>query len=180
MLIPYHSGESTRRKTRVHQPSWPAHRHWIALYRCTLIVYYVMNKLNRFTATNFVQRRHGVMVWGRRQSAAGWLAGSPSVRAPRGSCPALHTIKYGGLGHVTFYIQSSVWTGGGHVILTERGFWNKQPYNGPKVIDFPWCNTICSGENEILCGIFRVVSRSLHFVLYLGNFDYFFDSVSLT
>ena len=36
----------------------------------------------------------------------------------------------------------------------------------------------CSGENEILRGIFRVVSRfPLHFVLYLGNFDFFLDSV---
>ena len=35
----------------------------------------------------------------------------------------------------------------------------------------------CSGENEILRGIFRVVSRfPLHFVLYLGNLI-FFDSV---
>ena len=32
----------------------------------------------------------------------------------------------------------------------------------------------CSGENEILRGIFHVVS--LHFVLYLGNLDYFLDN----
>ena len=38
----------------------------------------------------------------------------------------------------------------------------------------------CSSENEILHGIFRIVHVSgfpLHFVLYLGNFDYFLDSV---
>ena len=47
-----------------------------------------------------------------------------------------------------------------------------------KVIDFPRYNTKGSGENEILLGTFRVVSRiPLHFVLYLGNFDYFLDSV---
>ena len=48
----------------------------------------------------------------------------------------------------------------------------------PKVIDFPIYKTKSSGENEILCGILRVVSRfSLHFVLYLGNLSYFSDSV---
>ena len=36
----------------------------------------------------------------------------------------------------------------------------------------------CSGENEILCGIFHVVSRfPLHLILYHGNFDSFLDSV---
>ena len=35
-----------------------------------------------------------------------------------------------------------------------------------------------SGESGILRGIFPVVSHfPLHFVLYLGNFDYFWDSV---
>ena len=39
----------------------------------------------------------------------------------------------------------------------------------PKVIDFQKNNTKCSGENEVLSGIFRVVSRSpLHFLLLLG------------
>ena len=48
----------------------------------------------------------------------------------------------------------------------------------PKVIDFPIYKTKSSGENEILCGILRVVSRFfLHFVLYLGNLSYFSDSV---
>ena len=47
----------------------------------------------------------------------------------------------------------------------------------PKVIDFPRYNTKCSGEHEILRRIFRLVFRfPLHFVLYLGNFDYFLDS----
>ena len=50
-------------------------------------------------------------------------------------------------------------------------------YNVPKVIDFPRINTKCSVENEILCRIFRVLSRfPLHFVLYLGYFNYFLDS----
>ena len=40
-------------------------------------------------------------------------------------------------------------------------------YTVPKVIDFPRYNTECSGENEILRGIFRVVSRfPLHLVLF--------------
>ena len=35
----------------------------------------------------------------------------------------------------------------------------------------------CSGENLILRGIFHVVSGfPLHFMLYLGNFDYFSNS----
>ena len=39
----------------------------------------------------------------------------------------------------------------------------------PKEIEFPRYNTKCSWENEILCGLFREVSRfPLHFVLYLG------------
>ena len=47
----------------------------------------------------------------------------------------------------------------------------------PKVIDFPRYNTKFSGENEILRGIFRLVSRfPLHFVLYCRNLDYFLDS----
>ena len=46
----------------------------------------------------------------------------------------------------------------------------------PKVIDFPRYNTKCRGENEILRGIFRVVSCfPLHFILYLGNLDSFFE-----
>ena len=44
----------------------------------------------------------------------------------------------------------------------------------------PRYNTKCSGENEIRRGIFRLVSCfPLHFVLYLGNFDNFLDSVSI-
>ena len=51
------------------------------------------------------------------------------------------------------------------------------PHTVPKVIDFPWNNTKCREENEILCGIFRLVSRfPQHFVLYLGNFAYLLDS----
>ena len=47
-------------------------------------------------------------------------------------------------------------------------------YTVPKVIDFPRYNTKCSGENKIQGAIFRVVYRfPLHFVLYLGNLDYF-------
>ena len=39
-------------------------------------------------------------------------------------------------------------------------------------------NTKCIGENQILCGVFSVVSRyPLHCVLYLGNVDYFLDIV---
>ena len=46
-----------------------------------------------------------------------------------------------------------------------------------KELYFPRYNTKWSGENEILRGIFRLVSRfPLNFVLYLGNFDYFLDS----
>ena len=53
-------------------------------------------------------------------------------------------------------------------------------YTVPKVINFPRYNTKCSGENEILRGIFRVLYRfSQHFVLYLGNLNYFFDSVAI-
>ena len=49
----------------------------------------------------------------------------------------------------------------------------------PRVINFPSYNKKCSGENDIPRGIFRVVSRfPLHFVLYLGKFDYFLDSAS--
>ena len=53
------------------------------------------------------------------------------------------------------------------------------------VIDFPRNNMKCSGENEILRGIFHVVSRfPLHLHLhvtvqctvYRGNFDYFLES----
>ena len=51
-------------------------------------------------------------------------------------------------------------------------------YNVEKEIYFPRYNMKCSGENEILQGIFRVVSRvPQHFVLYVENFDYFFDSI---
>ena len=51
-------------------------------------------------------------------------------------------------------------------------------YTVPKVIDFLRYNTKCSGENEILFGIFRVVSRFLlHFVVYFGNLDYVLDIV---
>ena len=63
-----------------------------------------------------------------------------------------------------------------------RVFW---PYTVLKVIDFPRNNTKCSGENEILRGIFRVQNCSLsfsstvHFVLYLGNLDYVLDSVEI-
>ena len=43
-------------------------------------------------------------------------------------------------------------------------------YTVPKVIDFPRYNTKCSGENEILRGIFRAVSRfPLQFVLYSSD-----------
>ena len=56
-----------------------------------------------------------------------------------------------------------------------------QLYTVPKVIDFPRYNMKCSGVNQILRGIFHGVSRfPLHFMLYRGNFDYFFDSVYST
>ena len=49
-------------------------------------------------------------------------------------------------------------------------------YTVPKEIDFPRYYMKCCVENEILRGIFRVVSRfPLHFVFYLENLDYFFD-----
>ena len=52
-------------------------------------------------------------------------------------------------------------------------------YTVTKVNDFPRYNTKCSGENEILLGIFRVVSRfAVYFVLYLENCNCFLDSVS--
>ena len=45
-------------------------------------------------------------------------------------------------------------------------------YTVQKVIDFPRYNAQCSGENDILRGIFHAVSLfPLHFVLYRGNFD---------
>ena len=48
-----------------------------------------------------------------------------------------------------------------------------------KIIDFPRYNMECSGQHEILHGIFRVESRfPLHFVLYLCNLDYLLASVS--
>ena len=58
----------------------------------------------------------------------------------------------------------------------------KRAYTVPKVIDCPWYNMKCSGENEILRGIYHVhctvVSRfPLHFVLYRENLDYCFDIV---
>ena len=42
--------------------------------------------------------------------------------------------------------------------------------SGTVPIDFPRYNTKSSRENEILRGMFRGI-------LYLGNFDYFLDSV---
>ena len=46
-----------------------------------------------------------------------------------------------------------------------------------QAIDFPRYKMKCSVKNEILYGIFRVVSRfPLPFLLYLGNVDYFLDS----
>ena len=49
-------------------------------------------------------------------------------------------------------------------------------HNVLKVIDFPRYNMKCSGGNEVLCEIFRVVfGFSLHFMLYRGNLDYFLD-----
>ena len=51
----------------------------------------------------------------------------------------------------------------------------------PKWNRFPRSNTKCSWENDILCGIFRVVSRfPLHFVLYPRNVYYLLDSVHCT
>ena len=51
----------------------------------------------------------------------------------------------------------------------------------PKVIDFPRYNTKCRGENEILRGIFHIVSRfPLYFVLYIGNLNYFLDNMHNT
>ena len=45
-----------------------------------------------------------------------------------------------------------------------------ESYTFPKEIDFPRYNTKCSGENETLRGIFRVVfGFPLHFMLYLGG-----------
>ena len=58
-------------------------------------------------------------------------------------------------------------------LLIQRRHYKFQWCTVPKVIDFPTYNTKYSGENEILLGIVRVVS---HFVLYLGNVDYFLDS----
>ena len=52
----------------------------------------------------------------------------------------------------------------------------KENHTVPKVIDFPLYNMKCSGENEILRGIFRVLSSfPLHSVLYLGNLYYFLN-----
>ena len=51
-------------------------------------------------------------------------------------------------------------------------------YTVPEVIDFPRYTMKCSGANEILSGIFHVVSRfALDFMLYRVNLDYFLDSV---
>ena len=53
-------------------------------------------------------------------------------------------------------------------------------YTFPKIIDFPRYNTKCSRKNEILHGIFCVVSRfPLHFVLFLGNLYYLLNCVVL-
>ena len=46
----------------------------------------------------------------------------------------------------------------------------RQVYTVPKVIGFPRYKMKCSGENEILRGMFPVVSRfPLYFMLYRGN-----------
>ena len=51
-------------------------------------------------------------------------------------------------------------------------------YTAPKEIDFPRYSMKCSGENVILRGIFHVLSRfSLHFMLYRGNLDCFYNRV---
>ena len=65
------------------------------------------------------------------------------------------------------------------IIERFRLFLGQCTYTVQNVIDFPRYNTKCSGENQILCEQFRAASRfPLHSVLYLGNFDYFLDSVS--
>ena len=53
-------------------------------------------------------------------------------------------------------------------------------YTVPMEINFPPYNRKCSGENVILRGIFHEVSCfPLHFMLYHGNFDYFWDRVDI-
>ena len=50
-------------------------------------------------------------------------------------------------------------------LLIHRRHYKFQWCTVPKVIDFPTYNTKCSGENKILRGIFRIVSRfPIHFV----------------
>ena len=74
--------------------------------------------------------------------------------------------------------------GGGHAlcIIDDENNNNKKSlppniyiYTVPKLIDL---SRNVAGKNEILHEIFRVVCRfPLHFALYLGNLDYFLDTV---
>ena len=67
---------------------------------------------------------------------------------------------------IFIWLKSHAW----RYILTICNSKISPPYTVPKVIDFPIYNTKCSGENEILRRIFRVVSRfPQHFVLYISE-----------
>ena len=85
----------------------------------------------------------------------------------------------------------SPYTGGGHAlcIIDDENHNNKKSL--PQIyicIHCPKVNRFfrdlsrnVAGKNEILHEIFRVVCRfPLHFALYLGNLDYFLDSVHCT
>ena len=52
-------------------------------------------------------------------------------------------------------------------------------YTVPKAIDFPRYNTKSSGENEILRGIFRVISRFQPFFVLKRKFDLLFGQWTL-
>ena len=78
----------------------------------------------------------------------------------------------GGGGRGDFFRENS------NITMNHHRLHSKIFYTVPKVIDFPRYNTKCGGENEILGRIFcEVFVFYLHFVLYLGNLDYFLDSV---
>ena len=96
----------------------------------------------------------------------------------------LHACSVRWAGSAVYCRQSGERLGESNVWKTKRGAVPSitdvysLSYTVPKVIDFPRYNTKWSGENEILRGIFQVVSRfPLHFMLYRGNLDYFLDSV---
>ena len=75
---------------------------------------------------------------------------------------------------ISFYFPPDLETTAAEISEGEGKAEPRQGYTVPKVFDFPRYNRKYSGQNEILRGIFHVVSRfPVHFALYLGNLDYF-------